>query len=238
MKKNSKATKAIQHDHPGRPRYKMDFPKSAEWTFTQLMEANGVDTRQKLSNGRANDDFGKGPNCTMLTLRKNMEADMYLHKQGKPLISKWRTRVNARSQVVLIDGVTAEPDSASGLGRRALLYRLRSVPAKVHAKPVKTVKAPKVKATRKPRTPKTDKGGLSEGTKTYEAIKDILATPTPAVTIAPVPATPAPVIPTAPVETVPAPAPEAPAAAVETPAPVAPEAAPALTPVSAASLAS
>lgn len=229
MKKNSKSktSTATKYDHPGRPRYTMKFPTSAEWTFTQLMARNGVETDPKSKR------FGKGEDCTMLTLRKNMEADMYLHKEGKPLISKWRTRVNARSQVVLVEGVTAEPDSESGLGRRALLYRLRSVPAKVHAKPAKV--APKAKAPRKARTPKTAPGDVSESTKQYEEIKAILAAPTPAVTITPTPEV-APVIPTAPAPVaveVPAPAPEAPAAEV---VPVAET--PALTPVSAASLVS
>jgi len=200
--KNSKKNTAavIKHDHPGRPRYEMKFPRSAEWTFTQLMAVNGVDT------DKGSKTFGKGPNCTMLTLRKNLEADMYLHAEGKPCISKHRTRVNPRSQVCLVDGVTAEPDSESGLGRRAALFRLRSVAAKDHSKD----KAPKAKA---PRKAKVKAENVSE---TIEAeAKKILAEPTVAVTITPAAPETAPVIPTAPVETAPVAATPAPAPAPE-----------------------
>ncbi|VVB52419.1 Uncharacterised protein [uncultured archaeon] len=211
MKKNSKSkTSTATHDHPGRPRYTMKFPTRKEWTFTDLMRTNDVETSPKSKR------FGKGPNCTMLTLRKNMEADMYLHKEGKPLISKWRTRINPRSQVVLIDGVTAEPDSESGLGRRALLYCLRVNKDNVSKAP-RATSTPKVKATRKPRVAKTS--APESQTPTADALDKIhaaLAAPSPAVTVHAVTiapeATPAP----APVTPTPEPAPEAaPAAAVE-----------------------
>jgi len=207
MKNKSKNKSVITHDHPGRPRYEMKFPRSAEWTFTQLMAANGVCTDKnatmevpsKRKNGkpRTVNLFGKGPKCSLLTLRKNLEHDMYLHVEGKPCISKYRTRVNPRSMVVEVKGVTAEPDSESGLGRRAGLFRLRSVPAKDHADDKAPSKAPRkvsIKTT------------VAE---TIEAAKAILAEPAAVVTIAPAPAPVEPVIPVAPapVAEVPAPAP-------------------------------
>jgi hypothetical protein len=115
--------------------------------------------------------------------------------------------------------VTAEPNSESGLGRRANLYALRVNKDSI-SKPTAKVAAPK--AARKPRAVKTS----TSQTPTADALDKIhaaLAAPepasvtVPAVTIAPE-ATPAP----AP-EVTPTPAPEAaPVAAVEAaPAPVA-----------------
>jgi hypothetical protein len=204
MKTKNKAA-VTKHDHPGRPRYTMKFPRSAEWTFTQLMAVNSVET------DKASKRFGKGDNCSMLTLRKNLEHDMYLHAEGKPCVSANRTRTNPRSQVVEVKGVTAEPDSESGLGRRATLFRLRSVPAKDHT------------ATKAPRKAKV-KATIATAKATIEAAKAILAEPAAVVTIAPAPAPVAPVIPTAPVEAAPvaetpAPAPEVQPIANETTAP-------------------
>lgn len=218
MKKNSKKqTSTATHDHPGRPRYEMKFPTRKEWTFTDLMRTNEVETNPKSKR------FGKGPHCTMLTLRKNMEADMYLHKEGKPLISKNRIRVNPRSQVCLIDGVTAEPDSESGLGRRALLYCLRINKDSVSKAP-RATSTPK--ATKAPRKAKAT-APVSQ-TPTADALDKIhaaLAAPdpapavvVPAVTITPE-ATPAPtpeVTPEAtPATAEVAPTPEAPAPVAE-----------------------
>ena len=202
MKKNSKSkTSTVTHDHPGRPRYTMKFPTRKEWTFTDLMNANGVETNPKSKR------FGKGDNCTMLTLRKNLKHDMYLlDKKGKIL------RVNPRSQVCLIDGVTAEPDSESGLGRRALLYCLRVNKDNV-SKPVTKASTPKAtiaKAPRKARTPKS-----TSQTPTADALDKIHAAlaapePTPAVTVPAVTITP---------EVTPAPAPEVAPVAETAPAP-------------------
>lgn len=195
----------------------MKFPTRKEWTFTDLMRANEVETNP------ASKRYGKGPKCTMLTLRKNMEADMYFHKEGKPLISKNRTRVNPHSQVVLIDGVTAEPDSESGLGRRALLYCLRVNKDNVSKTP-RATSTPKVVAAKAPRKARTPKAATSTSqTPTADALDKIHAAlaapePTPSVTVPAVTITP---------EVTPAPAP-APAA---TPEPVAETPAPASAPV-------
>jgi hypothetical protein len=164
-------------------------------------------------------DFGKGPNCTMLTLRKYMERDMYFHKEGKRPIAANRTKANPRSNIVILRGVTSEPNSENGLGRRAYVYSLRAnAPAKT------AVKAAAPSTPRKARKAKTATvtapSGVSDATQKYEELKAILAAPStpvpvekpaeqpatvtvPAVTITPE-ATPAPVTPVAP-----APAPEA-----------------------------
>ena len=140
----------VTHDHPGRPRYEMKFPRSAEWTFTQLMAANGVET------DKSSKRFGKGDRCSMLTLRKNLKHDMFRADGAR----------KATSLVVEVKGVTAEPDSDSGLGRRATLYRLRSVPAKDHS---------------------TDKPA-KKMVKLSDEVKAILAEPVQVVTIVPTPA--------------------------------------------------
>lgn len=205
MKKNSKkqtgSTK--QYDNPGRPKYTPKFPRSAEWTFTDFMARNGIETNPKSKR------FGKGPNCTMLTLRKFMERDMYFHKPGKALVAKNRTGKNPKSLMVHITGVTAEPNSKSGMGRRADLFCTRENAGKTR----KVRKATVAKVPKAPKAPKAP-ADLSAATKQYEEIKNILAQPSPAV---------APEVPSAPVsvpvvtiapEATPAPAPvqaEAPA---------------------------
>lgn len=194
MKKEQNKSVVSVHEHPGRPRYEMKFPRGAEWTFTQLMAVNGVET------DKGSKKFGKGDNCTMLTLRKNLKHDMF-RSDGK---------VNSRSLVLEVKGVTAEPDSALGLGRRATLFRLRAIPT-VKAKVIKAtvIKAKVIKAKAKVKTSPTAK---------YEATKAALFA-LPETTIVTAPVAPAPVAETA------APAPE-----VEIPianeAPAAPEAAP------------
>ena len=138
-KVENKVENKNQYDSPGRPRYEMKFPKGAEWTFIQLMKANGVDTVKTLENGKPNPNYGKGDKCTMLTLRKNLDFVTYcLDEQGKVAHPK---KVNPKSIVVPVKGVTADPNSESGLGRRATLYRLRSVPAKDHTPKSKAPKA-------------------------------------------------------------------------------------------------
>ena len=150
MKNKIKQGAVINHEHPGRPRYAMKFPRSAEWTFTQLMAANGVET------DKSSKRFGKGDRCSMLTLRKNLKHDMFRADGAR----------KATSLVVEVKGVTAEPDSDSGLGRRATLYRLRSVPAKDHS---------------------TDKPA-KKMVKLSDEVKAILAEPVQVVTIVPTPA--------------------------------------------------
>ena len=208
----NKNAKQNKHSHPGRPKYAPKFPRSNEWTFTQFMEANDIETNPDSAK------FGKGPNCTMLTLRKFMKRDMWIVK-GKGRNKVVRARPN--SLIVNVRGVTAEPNSESGLGRRANLYALRSKGVTSHAPAVKPVKAstPKaVKAPRKARTPKST--SQTPTADTLDKIHDILAqpsTPTPALTV--------PAVTIAPEVPAPAPAP----VAVEAPAPVA-EAAPAPAP--------
>ncbi len=195
MKKNSKKNTAVKHDGPGRPKYTPLFPRSKEWTFTDFMEVNGINTN---SNSK---DFGKGPNCTMLTLRKFMARDA--KRMGKSLIFK-------------VKDVTSEPNSKSGLGRRAYLYSLRAnANVKRGTAPVKAATPRKAKAA----ASEVEANGLSASTNRYEEIKNILAAPAPAV--APEAAQPETV--TVPAVTItpeaaPAPAP-APAPVAETPAP-------------------
>jgi hypothetical protein len=207
----TKNAKQNKHSHPGRPKYMPKFPRSNEWTFTQFMEANDIETNP------ASKEFGKGPHCTMLTLRKFMKRDMW-NVKGKGRNKVVRARPN--SLIVNVRGVTAEPNSESGLGRRANLYALRSKGVTSHAPVAKPASTPKaVKAPRKARTPKST--SQTPTADKLDAIHAILAqpsTPTPALTVPAVTIAPE----------VPAPAPEAAPApvAVEAPAPVA-EAAPA-----------
>ena len=122
-KSKVKKVLGITHEHPGRPRYEMKFPRGAEWTFTQLMAANGVET------DKSSKRFGKGEKCSMLTLRKNLDFFLYA-KTANGKVSK-RKGLDPKSVVVIVEGVTAEPDSSTGLGRRATLYRLRHPAVKV-----------------------------------------------------------------------------------------------------------
>lgn len=200
MKKNSRKSKNVtaarKHDGPGRPKYEPVFPRTKEWSFTDFMEVNGININ---SNSK---DFGKGPNCTMLTLRKFMARDA--KKMGHSLIVK-------------IKGVTSEPNSKDGLGRRAYLYSLR---AKAN---VKRASAPKSEAPAAADvvTPHDD---VSDATKRYEELKSILAVPTPAPAAVVIPAV------TITPEATPAPAP-APDPVVEAPAAPVAETTPAAEPV-------
>lgn len=195
-----------EHDHPGRPRYGMKFPRSAEWTFTQLMAVNGVETDKGSKN------FGKGDKCTMLTLRKNLKHDMY-RADGES--------VNSYSLVVEVKGVTAEPDSDSGLGRRATLYRLRAVVAKDHSVAKATPKAPiEAKAVSVAKAPRKARKAKVTAKAMINEAKAILAEPTTVLTIAPAPE----VVPVAEIPA-PAPAPEV-EVAIANEAPAAPEVAP------------
>ncbi len=173
-----------QYENPGRPRYEMKFPKGAEWTFVQLMRVNGVDTVKRLANGKDNPNYGKGENCTMLTLRKNLDFCIYA-KTAKGKVSK-RKGIDPNSIVVPVEGVTAEPDSDSGLGRRATLYRLRAVPAKDHSAEIAAAPVATAPKTRKPRKSKATV--TAEVDQTIADAKAILAEPAvsiPETTIAP-----------------------------------------------------
>ena len=148
---------------------------------------------------------------------------MYFHKEGKRLIAANRTKANPQSNIVILGGVTSEPNSEKGLGRRAYVYSLR-VNAPVNAD-VASSTPRKARKVRKSRTATvTAPSDVSVETKRYEELKAILATPSaplpvekpaeqpvtvtvPAVTITLTPeAAPVPVIPADPA---PAPAPEA-----------------------------
>jgi hypothetical protein len=215
MKTKTKSATAT-YDHAGRPKYRPSWPRSQEWTFADLMTANGVETNSKSKT------FGKGPNCSMLTLRKFMDRDAEL-KDGSEIVT-----------VMNKDGkpVTCKPNSKSGLGRHALVYSLRNAKNSRQL----TADARKLSATGAKPAPvarkvtRKAKKTVAAANADYEAQKAALLTPTPAVVITtPAPAadaTPAPVAPaaaapvTAPVVEVPI-ANEAPAAtpAEPTPAP-------------------
>jgi len=161
MSKNSKNEKSTRG--PGRPSYEPRFPKSKEFTFADFAEANGIDLKT-----------GKGEQCTPLTLRKWLKRDQ---------------ATKGHSVLVLVKGVTADPQGKKGLGRRALVYSLRD----------------KASATSKPHT---TKGSLSKATEKYEAQKAEIATPEATVAVPVLNVTPE----------APAPTPEPPVAS-ETPTP-------------------
>lgn len=175
MKKNSRKTtkptnknSGTKYENPGRPKYIPAFPRTKEWTFTDFMAANMIQTDP------SHKDFGKGPHCTMLTLRKFMARDVA--KKAKSLIFRQK-------------GVTSEPNSEDGLGRRAYLYSIRAS-ATV---PVPTLKGGTGVTTSTPVARKTRKAkvsasaavvtdsGVSESTQKYEELKAILSAPTPEV---------------------------------------------------------
>ena len=218
MKKNSKKqTRTVQYDHPGRPRHTLKWPKSKQFTFSDIMDVNGCDTRPGKNYGKALNEDG----CTMLTVRKNLKNDMYiLHPKTKKIV-----RVNPRSEVVIVKGVTSEPNSESGLGRRGLVYCLRVNKGSIKMPKASTPKVAKVKVARKARTPKS-----TSQTPTADALDKIHAAlaapePSPAVTV--------PAVTIAPEAPAPAPAEVAPAAPVAEPvAEAAPAPAPVAAPVS------
>jgi len=101
MKKTRPQTQ--QRNRIGRAKYIPNFPRSKEWTFIDFIEVNGIETNPKSKN------FGKGPNCTMLTLRK------------------WMVRAaqrKARSIIVRVPDAAIDSNSTDGLKRRAYWYRL------------------------------------------------------------------------------------------------------------------
>lgn len=111
MKKNSKA----QNRGPGRPKYTPVIPRG-KFTFTDLEEANGVNTKT-----------GKGKNCTTLTLRKWLKRELSNRRSGA---------------IVLLKDVLADPNSKSGLGRKQYVYTRRAgVTAPKAAAPKATRKA-------------------------------------------------------------------------------------------------
>ena len=201
----NKNAKQSKYTHPGRPRYDIKWPKSREFTKKQICETNDIDMRRKV-NGKLNDNWGKGPRCTLLTINKGVARD--LAKRGHSVLIRLKE--------------TAEPDSESGLGRRATLYALRAKGASVkHATvvPPKTSAKPATVKTSAPKSKTSAKTSTKSQTPTADALDKIhaaLAAPEPAPAAVTIPAvTIAPPV----VET--APAPEV-APVAETPAPAAP----------------
>jgi hypothetical protein len=167
-KQKNTTTATMSHDHPGRPRYTMVYPATLTFTFVELMQSNGVDTRRKLKNGDENPNYGRGNNCTMLTVRKNLKFAL------------------ANDDAFLMRGYTAGPDS-NGLGRRGLLYRHVDTPfakALVEAK----VRGRKAKTAEIEKTIANAKAILSEPAATVQIAP---ATPAPEVIPAPENITPA-----------------------------------------------
>jgi hypothetical protein len=151
-----------QNRGPGRPQYQIKWPKG-KFTFTDLETENGV-----------NPNTGKGKECTTLTLRKGLKRD--LAKRN-------------RSEIVILKGVLAEPNSKNGLGRKQLVYARRVVADKFEAK-AKSVAPAKDKAKSKPApevSTATPVDAVSKDTTDYEAQKAALLATTPAVTITPAP---------------------------------------------------
>jgi hypothetical protein len=183
--KKSKKTKQVSSPEargPGRPQYTPTYPKAKKWTLADFCVANGV-----------NPETGKGPNCSKLTLIKNLTRGL-----------------SGRNSLILQLDEYREPNHESGLGRKCNVYSLREkANVDTSAKPTQ---APKSARTAKP-TKKPAK--VTSTTAEYEATKArLLAPETPApVTVPAVKVvTPTP----APAETpVPAPA-ETPTPAAET----------------------
>ena len=129
---------------PGRPRYTPSLPTKKNWTFADLMTANGVDK-----------ETGKGDRCSKLTLCKWLDADMYIRDNKTNEI----IRTDGSSLVIRAkneDGayLLAAPDNARGLGRKQIVYTKRVTAAKA--------KTPSVNSD------------TSTGTSAYEAQKAAL----------------------------------------------------------------
>jgi len=185
---NNKTTTTKEHNTmktkqsgPGRPAYVPKLPTKLRWTMLDLQVRNEV-----------NPATGKGPNCSKLTL-VNWLADEL---------------ANRRSGLVLkVNGETKEPNSKSGLGRKAFVYVLRSRKDELDktspapAKPVKTAKKSGLKTAAKSPV------SVKLNTASYEATKAAILAPTPAPVVAATPE-PAP----APAEVTSAPVAETPVA--------------------------
>jgi hypothetical protein len=112
MSKNTKSVKSVKSEKtvktvkvgPGRPKYEPLFPRTNKWTFNQFCEVNGI-----------NLETGKGPDCSVLTLRKFLKRDMFSNSG--------RVRSNS---LVIDTGELAPPSSDTGLGRKSKLLQLRS----------------------------------------------------------------------------------------------------------------
>ena len=225
--KNKKQARTVKHNSPGRPKYALRLPTRKEFTFQDILESNGVEIDPK-SKG-----YGKGAECSLLTIRKGLKRDMYiLHPKTKKIL-----RVNPRSRVCLVKGVTSEPNSTTGLGRRALVYCLRVNKGSV-SKPAapKAAVAPKTTAPKAVRTPRAPKSQTPTAD-TLDLIHAALAAPDPVAPVSPV-IEQAPVALTVPAIVIaPAPVPEAAPEAPIAPAPVAAESVETASPAPVATLA-
>jgi hypothetical protein len=146
----------VKHDGPGRPRYSPLIPKG-NFTFTDFEIVNGVKPN------------GKGKNCTTLTLRKWLKNDLYILDDNGEIV-----RANAKSKVMRVKDLLANPNSKKGLGRKQLVYVAREGTPTVEMEKstlviatestVKTAKVAKAK-TAKAKTAKAKK------TKTAKVVK-------------------------------------------------------------------
>ena len=178
--KTTESKKNTPNRGPGRPQYTPVIPRG-KFTFTDFEEANGVATTGK--------DKGKGDKCTTLTLRKWLKRDLARR---------------SKSVIVHLKGVTDEPSSENGLGRKQYVYQRRSLAGN---KPtVKAAPADTATAATADTAPEVTVD-VSQATKDYEAQKAALGITAQAVTV-----TPEDIAPTAP-----APVDEAPAVAPSAP---------------------
>ena len=211
--KSKKQINTAKHNHPGRPRHILALPSREEFVFQDICKVN--------------------PDCSLLTCRKGLKRDMYiLHPKTNKIL-----RVNPRSRVCLVKGVTSEPNSTTGLGRRALVYCLRVNKGSV-SKPAapKAAVAPKTTAPKAVRTPRAPKSQTPTAD-TLDLIHAALAAPDPVALAAPV-IEQAPVALTVPAIVIaPAPVPEAAPEAPIAPAPVAAESVETASPAPVATLA-
>jgi hypothetical protein len=172
--KNSKTSNVETKQGPGRPKYEPTIPRKTRFTFQDFMAANGV-----------NPETGKGEKCSKLTLNNWMKRN-----EGK------------NSPIVRLKGISAKPNSETGLGRKQFVFCKRAdyadqqaaidlvndaKAAKAAAKPIAKVKAVKVKATKVKATPVSVNVGQG---KTYDEVKAALLAPSPAVTVPVVDITP------------------------------------------------
>jgi len=89
----------------GRPQYSPKFPNKDKWTFHDLCVENDVVMDPE------SEYYGKGPACSLLTLRKMINRDKA--KRSHSLIVKLKDEM-------------APPSSQTGMGRKSFLYMLRT----------------------------------------------------------------------------------------------------------------
>ena len=160
-----------KQDGPGRPKADITIPNK-RFTFAEFCEVND--------------------HVIPLTLRKFLARDMFHpiasgKNKGKPDRNNPR-----RNSVIVLTDQHGEPDHRKGLGRKTLIYCLRSNYNGTKTNGLKTANKSKVTV----RVGKTT--DISAATKSYEATKAALLAPAVTVTAPePPPAAPAPVAPDA-----------------------------------------